>query len=63
MSSSTTTGPTQLKLDSSDPALRILAEGYGPGAWHGPNLKAALADVTAEAAFRRPGPGRLAQTG
>jgi hypothetical protein len=58
MSSSTTTGPTQLKLDSSDLALRILAEGYGPGAWHGPDLKAALADVTAEAAFRRPSPGR-----
>lgn len=37
---------------------RILEEGYGPGAWHGPNMKAALADVAAEAAFRRPGPGR-----
>jgi DinB family protein len=37
---------------------RILNEGYGPGAWHGPDLKAALADVSAEAAFWRPGPGR-----
>ena len=24
---------------------RILREGYGPGAWHGADLKAALADV------------------
>ena len=37
---------------------RILEEGYGPGAWHGPNMKAALADVSVEMAFRRPGPGR-----
>ncbi len=37
---------------------RILQEGYGPGAWHGPDLKAALAEVTPEQAFWRPGPGR-----
>jgi hypothetical protein len=37
---------------------RVLAEGYGPGAWHGPDLKAALADVSEDLAFRRPGPGR-----
>jgi hypothetical protein len=37
---------------------RILKEGYGPGAWHGPNMKAALADVSAAAAFYRPRPGR-----
>lgn len=37
---------------------RILEEGYGGGAWHGPDLEAALADVTAETAFRRPGPSR-----
>ena len=37
---------------------RVLHEGYGPGAWHGPDLKAALADVTEELAFWRPGPGR-----
>lgn len=37
---------------------RVLEEGYGPGAWHGPNMKAAIADVSPEAAFRRPGPGR-----
>jgi hypothetical protein len=38
--------------------LRILREGYGPGAWHGPDLKAALTDVGSDAAFRRPAPGR-----
>lgn len=37
---------------------RILAEGYGPGAWHGNDMKAALADVTPDLAFWRPGPGR-----
>ncbi len=37
---------------------RILSEGYGDGAWHGPDLKAALADVSADVAFRRPAPGR-----
>lgn len=37
---------------------RILAEGYGPGAWHGPDLKAALADVGADLAYRRPAAGR-----
>ena len=37
---------------------RILQEGYGPGAWHGPDLKAALADVSAEMAFWRPQPER-----
>jgi hypothetical protein len=37
---------------------RILDEGYGPGAWHGADLKAALADVSSETAFWRPGPGR-----
>ena len=37
---------------------RIVREGYGDGAWHGPDLKAALAGVTEERAFSRPGPGR-----
>jgi hypothetical protein len=37
---------------------RVLDEGYGPGAWHGPDLKAALADVSSELAFWRPSPGR-----
>lgn len=37
---------------------RILDEGYGPGAWHGPDFKAALADVGPDLAFWRPAPGR-----
>jgi hypothetical protein len=37
---------------------RLLQEGYGPGAWHGPDLKAALADVTPALAFWRPAAGR-----
>ena len=37
---------------------RILREGYGPGAWHGPDMKAAIADVTADQAFARPAAGR-----
>jgi len=37
---------------------RLLREGWGEGAWHGPDLKAALADVTAQKAFARPAAGR-----
>ncbi len=37
---------------------RVAREGYGPGAWHGPDLRAALGDVTSEQAFLRPAPGR-----
>jgi hypothetical protein len=37
---------------------RILNEGYGSGAWHGPDLKAALADVTPEQSAWRPAKGR-----
>jgi hypothetical protein len=37
---------------------RVLREGYGPGAWHGPDLKAALAEVTPAMALWRPGVGR-----
>jgi hypothetical protein len=37
---------------------RILAEGYGPGAWYGSDLKASVADVTAVTAFKRPAKGR-----
>jgi hypothetical protein len=45
---------------SLDPALasRIVREGYGPGAWHGPDLRAAIGDVAPSMAFRRPAPGR-----
>lgn len=43
-----------------DPSVsaRILEEGYGPGAWHGADMRAALADVSTQAAFWRPGAGR-----
>jgi len=37
---------------------RILSEAWGPGAWHGADLKAAVADVTPAVAFWRPAPGR-----
>ena len=37
---------------------RLLKEAYGAGAWHGPDLKAALADVTPGLAFWRPAAGR-----
>ena len=37
---------------------RVLDEGYGPGAWHGADMKAAVADVTPTVAFWRPGKGR-----
>jgi hypothetical protein len=37
---------------------RVLNEGYGPGAWHGPDLKGALADVEPARAFWRPADGR-----
>ncbi|MEO8276828.1 MAG: hypothetical protein ABI639_11465 [Thermoanaerobaculia bacterium] len=54
-----TKGKTDVPADV-DPRLlvRILEEGYGPGAWHGPDLAAALADVPPGLAFLRPGPGR-----
>ena len=38
--------------------VRILDEGYGPGAWHGPDMKAALEEVTPALAFWRPSPER-----
>src|SRR6266487_1867622 len=37
---------------------RVLSEGYGAGAWHGPDMKAALADVTPALAFWRPAADR-----
>jgi hypothetical protein len=55
--SQTTTTPAAPRVDPSLLA-RILDEGYGPGAWHGPDLKAALTDVTARGALWRPAPER-----
>ena len=53
----TKTAPAAIPVS---PALaqRILDEGYGPGAWHGNDMKAALADVSPKIAYWRPGPGR-----
>ena len=49
-----------LTAGTADAAMlaRILEEGYGPGAWHGADMKAALADVSPAAAYRRPAPDR-----
>jgi hypothetical protein len=57
---STATSVRTAILDGADTTLlaRIIEEGYGAGAWHGPDLKAALSDVTPELAFWRPAPGR-----
>jgi hypothetical protein len=49
---------TELTTVSTELESRVLKEGYGPGAWHGADLKAALADVTPVQAFRRPAAGR-----
>lgn len=57
MSATTTKTPTPTGL----PAVtfnRILDEGYGPGAWYGSDLRAALAEVKPKAAFVRPAAGR-----
>jgi len=45
-------------MTASLPITRVLDEGYGPGAWHGADMKAAIADVTPALAFWRPGKGR-----
>jgi hypothetical protein len=49
---------TSLSTAAAGLESRLLKEAYGPGAWHGPDLKAALSDVAASAAYWRPGPGR-----
>jgi uncharacterized damage-inducible protein DinB len=41
-----------------DLALTLLDQAYDCKSWHGTNLKGALRGLTAEAAARRPGPGR-----
>ena len=47
------TGTAAVAIES-----RILSEAWGPGAWHGADLKAAIADVTPALAFWRPAQGR-----
>lgn len=59
MATSTTVSATPNATAAGSRLLtRILDEGYGPGAWHGNDLKAAVADVSERTAFWRPGPGR-----
>jgi hypothetical protein len=43
-----------------DPSVyaRLLEEGYGPGAWHGADMRAAINDVKSRTAFWRPAAGR-----
>ncbi|MEO5799814.1 MAG: DinB family protein [Gemmatimonadales bacterium] len=52
---STTISPTQAGATS---LRRLAQEGYDGEAWHGANLRTALAAVNADTAFWRPGPGR-----
>jgi hypothetical protein len=56
----TTMNPDGTTMAAQESALlaRLLREGYGDGAWHGPDLKAALADVDARRAFSRVAPRR-----
>lgn len=49
---------TKTAVKPASVTTRLLDQGYGPGAWHGPDLKAALSDLSSAAAFWRPGPGR-----
>ena len=53
MSTTLTKSPTPTGLPAGT-FNRILDEGYGPGAWYGSDLRAAVGDVTAAAAFKRP---------
>ena len=54
---STTSTTTSIEATTNSGA-RVLLEGYGGEAWHGPDLKAALTDVSTALAFWRPAPGR-----
>jgi hypothetical protein len=49
----TITGPIDSAIGS-----RIIEEGFGPGAWHGADLRAALSDLSPNDALWRPGSGR-----
>jgi hypothetical protein len=56
MSTTTTADPTNPNRTTQE--MRVLNEGYGPGAWHGPDLKSALDGVPPELALWRPAAGR-----
>ena len=53
MSTTVTKTPTPTNLPAAT-FNRILDEGYGPGAWYGSDLRAAIAEVTPTTAFLRP---------
>jgi hypothetical protein len=55
---SETTNARTAEIPDATLLARILEEGYGPGAWHGADMKTALADVSPESAYRRPAPDR-----
>jgi hypothetical protein len=55
MSATNTTTPNTLPASA---FTRILDEGYGPGAWYGSDLRAAIAEVTPKTAYARPARGR-----
>ena len=57
MSTTLTKSPTPTGLPAGT-FNRILDEGYGPGAWYGSDLRAAVGEVTAAAAFKRPAKAR-----
>jgi len=57
MSATLTKTPTPTGLPAGT-FNRVLDEGYGPGAWYGSDLRAAIGDVTAATAFARPAAGR-----
>src|SRR6187397_358453 len=57
MSTTLTKSPTPTGLPAGT-FNRILDEGYGPGAWYGSDLRTAVGDVTAAAAFKRPAKAR-----
>ena len=50
-----TTSPSGFPTATFNP---ILEEGYGPGAWYGSDLRAAVSEVPAATAFARPASGR-----
>ena len=57
MSATTSKTPTPTGLPAAT-LNRMLDEGYGPGAWYGSDLRAALAEVKPTSAFTRPAAGR-----
>ena len=58
MSTASSVKTTVAALPDATVTTRIIEEGYGPGAWHGADMRASIADVTSKTAFSRPGPGR-----